>query len=228
MPLSPNRTEIRAVVFDSYGTLFDLSSVVELCGEIFSAAGVELFLMWRRKQLHYSWLLSLMDRYEDFWQVTDRALRFAVKALDLTLDDNDRIELMDSYLKLEHFPDVGQALHDLSSFQLAILSNGTPKMLETVVERNGLSHAFDAVISAHSARAYKPSPKVYLLAEEKLGIIPSHTLFVSCQSFDISGAKAYGFRTCWVNRTGSEWDNIGYLPDMTVGDMRELVEVLRV
>lgn len=217
---------IRGIVFDSYGTLFNVQSVMERCDQMFPGEGRELAILWRRKQLEYTWLLSLMERYEDFWKVTDRALLFAVKALEIPLTHDQKEALLNATLDLEYFTEVGQAISDLASYRLAILSNGSPLMLKALADKNGFANTFDAIISADEVRTYKPDPRVYRLAERKLGLVPERLLLVSAHSFDVNGAKACGMQACWVNRKGGQWDSLGFLPDMTVGDLRELVEIL--
>lgn len=217
---------IRGIVFDSYGTLFDVQSVVDRCEQMFPGGGRELAILWRRKQLEYSWLLSLMEQYEDFWKVTDRALRFAAKALEIPMAPDQKEALLNATLNLEYYTETGQALSDLASYRLAVLSNGSPFMLKALAEKNGFASTFDAIISADEVHTYKPDPRVYRLADRKLGLAPERLLLVSAHAFDVNGSKACGMQACWVNRKGGQWDSLGFLPDMTVGDLRELVEIL--
>lgn len=217
---------IKALVFDAYGTLFDVHSVISLCDQLFPSQGAALSQLWRAKQLEYTWLYSLMGRYQDFWEVTEKALVYACKALDLPCQSSSRGRLMEAYLHLELFPDVRPALDALSHYVLAILSNGSPRMLKAVVESAGLVGAFAAVISVDEVRVYKPSPKVYRLAPQKLGLDKAAVGFVSANCFDVIGAGAFGFWTCWLNRTGAAADELGVGPDATVGRLTELVNVV--
>ena len=152
---------IKAVAFDAYGTLFDLQSVTARCNRKFPGQGAALSQLWRAKQLEYTWLRSLTGRYEDFWTVTESALSFACNSLSLACPPETRRELMESYLHLEVFPDVRPMLAKLSQYKLAILSNGSPKMLAAAEESAGLRGVFTAAISADEVKIYKPSPRVY-------------------------------------------------------------------
>ena len=223
----PQVTEsVALLLFDSYGTLFDMSSVADACVEIFEQKGKELSRLWRSKQLEYSWLLSLMEHYRDFSYVTELALLYACKTLALQLNAYGKRRLLSAFLELESFPEVGQALHDLSGFRRAILSNGTGNMLEALLKHNMLEGEFIAVLSVDEAEVYKPSPRAYALVEQRLKVSADQVLYVSGSAFDVNGAKSYGFRGCWVNRASAQWDGLGFLPDITVGDVRELVEIL--
>lgn len=216
---------IEALVFDAYGTLFDVHSVVEACERRFPGRGRELSGLWRAKQLEYSWLLSLMGRYEDFWAVTDRALAFTLGALDLPSGAEVRDELMEGYLGLKLFPDVRAALGALGGRPLAVLSNGAPEMLRRVVAHNGLSHAFAHVLSVDPVGVYKPDPRVYRYAADRLGVAPEAIGFVSSNGWDIAGATAFGFRTFWINRAGQPPETLDLPPAREVRSLTELVQV---
>lgn len=218
--------KIKAVVFDAYGTLFDVYSVVTLCNELFPDQGQPLSQLWRTKQLEYSWLLSLMGRYEDFWHVTERALHFACRVLQLPDDSAQQARLMDAYLHLTPYAEVQQALAQLTHYPLAILSNGSPRMLAAAVANANLQETFAHIISVDEIGIYKPSPQVYQLAVEKFGAEPAAIGFVSSNSFDIIGATAFGFRTFWVNRVINPLDDLGFIPDMVVGKLTDLVDIL--
>jgi 2-haloacid dehalogenase len=177
--------------------LFDVHSVIAHCNRKFPGQGAELSKLWRTKQLEYTWLRSLTERYEDFWTVTQSALAFACRSLTLPCPPETCEELMESYLRLETFPEVKPALDKLSQHKLAILSNGSPKMLSGAEESAGLRGVFTAVISADEVKIYKPSPRVYGLISQRLGV-PERTVgFVSSNFWDIAGAKTCGFWTCW-------------------------------
>ena len=199
--------QIKALVFDAYGTLFDVHSVITLCDELFPGQGTQLSQTWRAKQLEYTWLKSLMGRYENFEKVTEAALKFACKALKLDCPPQLRKRLMQAYLYLNTFPEVMEALAALSGCKLAILSNGSPKMLKAVVKNNGLAKIFDAVISVDEVKIFKPDPKVYALAPKRLKVKKSKIGFVSSNFWDICGAASFGFRTFWINRAGNPTDD---------------------
>jgi 2-haloacid dehalogenase len=204
-------TAPRALLFDAYGTLFDVHSVVE-AGRAVTADPQALSLLWRQKQLEYTWLRSLMGRYEDFWAVTEQALRFAIRRLGLTATDDQIATLMHAYLSLAPFPEVPAALARLSGLPLGILSNGSPRMLEAAVESSGLQGAFRHILSVDAVKTYKPSPRVYDLGPRAFGLPADEILFVSSNAWDVAGAKAYGYVTCWCNRLGAPIDNLGVAP----------------
>jgi len=213
---------VKALVFDAYGTLFDVHSVIKLCDELWPGKGSALSQLWRTKQLEYTWQRSLMQRYEDFTHVTDAALRYGCKALGLALDDSARTRLMDAYLRLDTYPEVPETLKRLDGRKLAILSNGSPAMLEPVVAHAGLAKLLDAVISVDSIRIFKPDPRVYKLAVDRLEVPTSAIGFVSSNCWDAIGAKAFGFRVYWCNRAGAPLDELGVSPDH---EMRSLAEL---
>jgi len=213
---------VKALVFDAYGTLFDVHSVIKLCDELWPGKGSALSQLWRTKQLEYTWQRSLMQRYEDFTHVTDAALRYGCKALGLALDDSARTRLMDAYLRLDTYPEVPETLKRLAGRKLAILSNGSPAMLEPVVAHAGLAKLLDAVISVDSIRIFKPDPRVYKLAVDRLEVPTSAIGFVSSNCWDAIGAKAFGFRVYWCNRAGAPLDELGVSPDH---EMRSLAEL---
>jgi 2-haloacid dehalogenase len=221
------KSPVKTLVFDAYGTLFDVSSVAKALNRTFPGRGEAVSAEWRAKQLQYTWLRSLSGRYEDFWKVTESALTYTRNDMKLTCDVATQAQLMDSYLHLDPFPEVLQALKSLSSFPLAILSNGTLKMLEAVVESAGLSDFFSQVISVDEVKVYKPSPVVYQLAVRKLGVDKNDVGFVSSNFWDAAGAKSFGFRTYWVNRTGAHADELGATPDATIRSLSDLAEALK-
>lgn len=218
---------LKALVFDAYGTLFDVHSVISTCNELFPGQGPALSQAWRSKQLEYTWLVSLMGRYKDFWRVTESALLFACKNLGLACPPDTRAKLMGAYLHLEPYPEVKEALAALSNYSLAILSNGSPRMLRAAVASAGLRGIFSHVISVDNAKIYKPSPRVYRLAPQKLGVAKAAIGFVSSNFWDIAGAKAFGLRTYWVNRSNACADELRLLPDTTLHSLTDLVEVTK-
>jgi 2-haloacid dehalogenase len=218
---------MKALVFDAYGTLFDVHSVISICNQKFPDQGPALSKAWRAKQLEYTWLRSLMGRYEDFWQVTESALVFACNSLGLSCPPATRAELMEAYLHLQPFPEVSQALKALSGFALAILSNGSPKMLQAAVASAGLQGVFSHVLSVDEVKIYKPSPRVYQLARDRMGLPSTAIGFVSSNSWDVIGAKNFGFWTYWVNRSKAPQDELGFAPDAVGHSLTDLVDAVK-
>ena len=220
---------LHALVFDAYGTLFDVHSVVALCEQSWPGKGAALSQLWRAKQLEYTWQRSLMRRYEDFSRVTEAALRYACAALGLQLDEERRRRLTDAYLALATFPEVGEALAGLKAMKLrlAILSNGSPAMLRPVVAHAGLRGLIGTVISVDQGKIYKPAPAVYRLAMERLRVPKAAIGFVSSNCWDACGAKSFGFRTFWINRSGAPMDELGAAPDHTIRSLEDLPGLLR-
>lgn len=216
---------VRAFLFDAYGTLFDVHSVIAECRKV-TADAEALSQLWRSKQLEYTWLRALMGRYEDFWSVTEAALRFATRRLNLRLDPAQQNRLLEAYLRLDGYPEVPKMVEALRGTPLAILSNGSPRMLQGVVEHTGLAPHLAHVLSADEVRTYKPSPAVYALGPKHLGVPKEQIVFVSSNSFDVVGAKAFGFRVCWVNRAGAPLDELGLTPDATVSRLDEMAKAL--
>jgi 2-haloacid dehalogenase len=205
----------RAFVFDAYGTLFDVHSIVDTARAI-TPDPQALSQLWRQKQLEYTWLRSLMERYEDFWVVTGQALRYAMRRLGITATEAQVATLMDAYLTLLPFPEVPSALRALAGTPLAILSNGSPRMLESAVRSSGLDGVFAHVLSVDAVAMYKPSPRVYEMASRALGVEPGEILFVSSNGWDVAGASSFGFRTCWCNRANAPAEELEVTPDYEV------------
>jgi 2-haloacid dehalogenase len=215
---------VEALVFDAYGTLYDVHSVMRRCEACFPGKGAALSQLWRAKQLEYTWQRSLMQRYAPFSTVTREALRYSCATLGLPLGDHER-ELMDAYLHLAPFPEVPAALERLR-LKRAILSNGSPDMLEPLVRNSGLR--FDAVLSVDELRIYKPAPQVYELAVKRLGVAKEAIGFVSSNCWDAAGAKSFGFTVFWINRANAPVDALGVAPDRQIAHLGELTdEVLR-
>jgi len=221
---------MQAFAFDAYGTLFDVYSVTALCEELFPGSGTALAQMWRAKQLQYSVLRSLMDRYTDFADVTQDALVYSARALKLDLAAGNRARLMDAYMTLTAFPDATRALRELKSMglQLAILSNGSPAMLHAVTTHAGITDLLDAVISVDEVKVFKPSPRVYALASEHLRL-PRHQIgFVSSNNWDINGAGAAGLSTFWIQRAAAEPpEELGHPATHTVHALTDLVAMIQ-
>ena len=214
---------IDAFVFDAYGTLFDVHSVMQRCESWWPGKGAALSQAWRAKQLEYTWQRSLMQRYQPFSAVTRDALAWACESLGLALDENKAKSLMDEYLRLSTFPDVPAALERLKRRQ-AILSNGSPDMLVPLVKNSGLK--FDAVLSVDEVKIFKPAPEVYELAVKKLSVPKDRIGFVSSNCWDALGAKSFGFTAYWINRAGAPVDRLGFTPDAILKSLGNLPEIL--
>jgi 2-haloacid dehalogenase len=216
--------ECSALVFDAYGTLFDVHSVAQLAESLFPGKGASLSQAWRTKQLEYTWLKSLMGRYEDFNSVTAASLDWAIASQRIVAGEGAKQALVDEYRRLAVFPEVPASLATLAAARpLAILSNGHPEMLEAVVDHNGLREFFrGGILSVHPAGIFKPHPSVYQIVEEALGLPRALVGFVSSNGWDAAGAKAFGFRTWWVNRAKAPAERLGFPPDREIGNLAEL------
>lgn len=212
---------IRGYVFDAYGTLFDVHSVVAAGREI-TDDPMALSATWRQKQLEYTWLRSLMGRYEDFWTVTEAALRWAITRHGLTASEASIARLMNAYLSLSCFPEVPKALARLAGRPRAILSNGAPQMLDAAVRSSKLRDSLDHVLSVDAVKVYKPSPAVYALGPQAIGVPAGDLLFVSSNAWDVAGAKAFGYRVAWCNRSGAPEENLGLRADWVVRALDDL------
>ena len=195
---------IKAVVFDAYGTLYDVQSVAAVTEAAFPGYGEIITQVWRIKQLEYSWLRSLMRRYEDFSVITRESLSYTLRGLGLHSDDAAFERIMDKYLHLDLYPDAAAALANLRGRKLAILSNGSTAMLGALVHNSGLDRVLDATISIDSQKIFKPAPQAYGLIESTLGITPHEVLFVSSNPWDACGAKAFGLNVAWIERVTRE------------------------
>jgi 2-haloacid dehalogenase len=218
---------VKAIVFDAYGTLFDVHTVAAKCEELYPNMGKKISEIWRQKQLEYTWLRSLMGRYEDFYRVTDDALAFTLKELGLDTSPEIRNDILKEYLFLKPYPEVAQALGAIKDKTLAILSNGSPDMLNTVVKNAGLTHVFSDIISVDELKIFKPFMGVYQLAPAKLGINKENTLFVSSNAWDAAGAKVFGFQVCWINRFDRTFDELHARPDFIIKSLDQLVDKLQ-
>ncbi|MDW8059472.1 MAG: haloacid dehalogenase type II [Thermomicrobium sp.] len=215
---------IEAVVFDVYGTLFGFSRLAERAREI--VGDLPLLDRWRAKQLEHSFLRTILGEYVDFWRVTEEALDTACAQLELELTAEERRHLLQGWLELEAYPDVEAALDAFRErgWRLAILSNGSPAMLEALLDRAGLRERFDAVLSADAVQRFKPAPAVYALAPASLVVRPERIVFCSSNGFDVAGAIRFGFRVCWVSRGSGALDALGKQPHYTVHSLLELLE----
>ncbi len=220
---------VRACVFDAYGTLFDFASAAARSPDVPEDRRAALTNLWRDKQLQYAWLRTLENRYADFWQVTGEALDFALQTLDLETPAL-RERLMDLYLGLEPFPEVPAVLASLrqAGFRTAILSNGSPMMLDALVQRSGLTSMFDAILSADAVRAFKTHPDVYQYALDSLDLDASAISFQSSNAWDAHGASDFGMRVVWCNRYGQRRERLPGRPDFEIRTLAELPALLGV
>jgi len=214
---------LQALVFDAYGTLFDVHAVIRRCEQFWPGRGAALSQLWRAKQLEYTWQRSLMRSYAPFSQVTRDALQYACESLGLALDAAKSDALMQEYLELAVYPDVPGALARFKVKQ-AILSNGSPDMLDPLVRHSGLR--FDAVLSVDAVKVFKPAPEVYQLAVDRLGVAQERIGFVSSNCWDALGAKSFGFRVYWINRLAAPVDRLGFQPDALLRSLGDLPEIL--
>jgi len=214
---------VQACVFDAYGTLFDFASAARGCRDVLGEAIDRLTALWRDKQLQYTWLRAVQGRHADFWQVTFDALDFTLETLALE-KPGLRDRLMNLYLTLEPFPEVPDVLERLkrSGLRTAILSNGSPQMLDAVVRASALGAHIDAVLSVEAVGVYKPHPKVYQLAVDRLGIPAAGIAFQSSNAWDAYAASAFGMRVVWCNRYGQRPERLPGKPDRIVQSLAEL------
>jgi len=197
---------IKAIVFDAYGTLYDIQSVASVTEDVFPGYGDLITQIWRVKQLEYTWLRSLMRRYEDFSVVTRESLVYTLNALGLTHDDSLLDRVVDKYLHLDLYPDATAALTAMKNQnrKLGILSNGSSAMLNALAHHSGIDRILDAIVSVDSRKIFKPSPEAYTLIESTIGTSPADVLFVSSNPWDVCGAKAFGLNVAWIERVTPE------------------------
>ena len=216
----------KAVVFDAYGTLFDVNSAAERCKDKIGPKWKTFANFWRTTQLEYTWLRSLMKRHEDFLQVTEGSLDKSMKAFKI--DASMKNELLNLYKVLSPFQEVTETLKSLKekNFKLAILSNGTPSLLSELVKSNNLNNLFDDLFSIEEVGIYKPHSKVYDLPIKKYKIKKNEVAFLSANTWDVSGAGNYGYQSIWVNRNNNVFDNLDYKPNNQIENLSELVNLI--
>ena len=217
---------IKAIIFDAYGTLFDVNSAAEKCKDKIGVKWESFANYWRTTQLEYTWLRSLMNRHKDFWQVTEDSLDKSMQAFKI--DSAMRNELLDLYKVLSTFPEVKEVLNKLKekSYKLAILSNGTPFLLNELVKSNNLDNIFDDIFSIEEVKTYKPDPKVYNIPIKKYQIQKNEVAYLSANTWDVSAGGNYGFNPVWVNRNNSIFDNLDYVPKYQVKHLGELLDII--
>ncbi|MBT8363416.1 MAG: haloacid dehalogenase type II [Deltaproteobacteria bacterium] len=227
MPQKSKIPNIKACVFDAYGTLFDVHSAVEKYYERLGVVADQVSNIWRTKQLEYTWLSSLMKQHADFWQITQDGLDYALDVFNIT-DNQLRNDLIDAYLQLKCYPEVPDTLARLkdSGRQIAILSNGSPAMLEAVVKSSGLEDLVQTVLSVEMVGVFKPDPKVYQLAVDRLGVAAAEVVFMSANAWDAVGATAFGLRVAWINRFSQRPERLPFQPDTEIKTLAELPGLL--
>ena len=213
-------------VFDAYGTLFDVHAAIARHRAAAGPDADRFSEIWRTKQLEYTWTLTLAGRYSDFWALTQQALDYTFERVP-TVDRALRGKLLEAYLKLDAFPDARQVLRDLKARgdRTAILSNGSPDMLTSVVESAGVKEHLDAVLSVDTVRMFKPRPEVYALVTDRFAVKPSEVTFVSSNRWDVMGAAAFGFRCVWVNRSGMPNEYAAFQPAAVVPNLSGLLSL---
>jgi len=217
---------IKAIIFDAYGTLFDVNSAAEKCKDKIGAKWEGFSNYWRTTQLEYTWLRSLMNRHKDFWQITEDSLDKSMKAFNI--DPSMRNELLNLYKILSPFKEVPEVLKALKekNYKLAILSNGTPALLNELVKSNNLEKIFDDLFSIEQVGIYKPNSKVYDMPIKKYQIQKNEVVFLSANTWDVSGAGNYGYNSIWVNRNKNIFDKLDYLPKNIIKDLNQLLEIV--
>ena len=217
---------IKAIVFDAYGTLFDVNSAAEKCKEKIGDKWESFANYWRTTQLEYTWLRSLMKRHKDFWQITEDSLDKSMKAFKI--DSSMKNELLDLYKVLSTYPEVKEILNKLKkkNYKLSILSNGTPALLSQLVKSNSLENLFDSIFSIEEVGVYKPDEKVYDIPVKKYKIKPDEIVFLSSNTWDVSGGGNYGYNAIWVNRNKNIFDNLDFKPKNEVNNLTQLLDII--
>ena len=217
---------VKAIIFDAYGTLFDVNSAAEKCKDKIGDKWEEFANYWRTTQLEYSWLRSLMDKHKDFWQVTEDSLDKSMKVFNI--DSLMRDELLNLYKILSTFPEVKEVLNNLKekNYKLAILSNGTSALLNKLVKSNNLESIFDDIFSVEEVGIYKPDSKVYDIPIKKYQIQKDEIVFLSANTWDVSGGGNYGYNSVWVNRNNNIFDYLDYKPQDQVKHLGEILDLI--
>ncbi len=217
---------IKAIIFDAYGTLFDVNSAAEKCKDKIGDKWEGFANYWRTTQLEYTWLRSLMKRHKDFWQVTEDSLDKSMETYEI--DTSMKNELLDLYKILSPFIEVPEVLKSLKEkdFKLAILSNGTPSLLNELVRSNNLENIFDDIFSIEEVEVYKPDSKVYDIPIKKYNIKKNEVAFLSANTWDVSGGGNYGYNSIWVNRNSNTFDNLDYVPKHQIEDLSKLLDII--
>ena len=217
---------IKAIIFDAYGTLFDVNSAAEKCKDKIGKKWESFADYWRITQLEYTWLRSLMNRHENFWKITEDSLDKSMNVFDI--EKSMRKELLNLYKKLSTFDEVPKTLISLKkkNYKLGILSNGTTKLLEQLVKKNGLENLFDDIFSIEEVGIYKPDPRVYEIPVRKYQIKKNEVMFLSANTWDVSGGGNYGYNSIWLNRNKNIFDNLDYKPSYEIKNLSELISII--
>ena len=217
---------IKAIIFDAYGTLFDVNSAAEKCKDKIGDKWEGFANYWRTTQLEYTWLRSLMKKHKDFWQITEDSLDKSMRAFKINIEMKN--ELLNLYKVLSPYPEVKETLEKLKEkkYKLAILSNGTPSLLHELVNSNNLKNLFDDIFSIEEVKIYKPSSKVYGMPIKKYNIKHEEVAFLSANTWDVSGGGNYGFTSIWVNRNNNIFDNLDYKPKNQITGLNQLLDIL--
>ena len=217
---------IKAIIFDAYGTLFDVNSAAEKCKDKIGHKWENFANYWRTTQLEYTWLRSLMNRYKDFWKITEDSLDKSMKVFNI--DISMRNELLNLYKKLSPYPEVKKVLNNLKekNYKIAILSNGTPSLLNELVLSNNLVNAFDDIFSIEEVKIYKPDSKVYNIPINKYQINKDEAAFLSANTWDVSGGGNFGYNSIWVNRNKNIFDNLDYEPKNEIENLTQLLDIV--
>ena len=217
---------VKAIIFDAYGTLFDVNSAAEKCKDKIGDKWESFANFWRTTQLEYTWLRSLMERHKNFWQITEDSLDKSMKAFNIDLSMKD--ELLNLYKVLSPYKEVSETLKALKEkkFKLAILSNGTPSLLNELVKSNNLNNLFDDIFSIEEVGVYKPDSKVYDIPVKKYKIKKDEIAFLSANTWDVSGGGNYGYQAIWVNRNNNIFDNLDYKPISEIKSLKELTNLI--
>ena len=217
---------IKAIIFDAYGTLFDVNSAAEKCKVEIGDKWEDFAKYWRTTQLEYTWLRSLMNLHKDFWKVTEDSLDKSMKVFGI--DMGMKNDLLNLYKVLSPYPEVKNVLENLKkkNFKLAILSNGTPALLDRLVQSNNLKDLFDDIFSIESVKVYKPDAKVYNLPLKKYKIKPQEVTFLSANTWDVSGSGNYGYNSVWVNRNNAVFDNLDFKPKNEINNLTQLLDLI--
>jgi 2-haloacid dehalogenase len=216
----------KVVLFDAYGTLFDVNSAAEKCKDKIGSKWEAFANFWRTTQLEYTWLRSLMNRHKNFWDVTEDSLEKSMKVFNI--NKNMKNELLSLYKILSPYPEVRGVLEELKkrNFKLAILSNGTPDLLNELVENNKLNNLFDDLFSIEEVKIYKPDPKVYELPIKKYKIKSNEITFLSANTWDVSGGGNFGYNSIWVNRNKSIFDILDFQPKNEISNLTQLLDIV--
>jgi 2-haloacid dehalogenase len=218
--------DIKAIVFDAYGTLFDVNSAAEKCKSKIGDKWEGFANFWRTTQLEYTWLRSLMKRHKDFWQITEDSLDKSMKAFKI--DSSMKSELLNLYKVLSPYPEVKEVLKKLKEKEcrIAILSNGTPTLLNELVKSNNLENIFDDIFSIEEVGIYKPDSKVYDIPIKKYQIKADKVAFLSANTWDVSGGGNYGYNAIWVNRNNNIFDNLDFKPKSEINNLTQLLDMV--